>query len=178
MSDRVRRLPPTARPPVALRAFVGLLGIGAAIAAAAVMLSDRAPSALTTVFGDVVVRISDRLDATERADAALGDRVPGNDAIVHIGIWATVAVLAGLALWSWWGLVTSSAVLAVGSLAVELGQGRYSDTRVVERSDALANLLGIAIAAAVCTVLYLAWSAVAGLVAVGQRHVYRAGRPA
>lgn len=178
MNDRARRLSPTARPPQIVRALAGLVGFGAALAAVAILLSDRAPGVLKTMFGDVVVRISNRVDAAERADAALGDSVPENDAIVHIGIWATVAVLAGFALWTWWGLVASTAILAVGSLAVEVGQGRYSDTRAVERSDALANLVGVTIGAVVCALLYVAWSALAGLAAASRRRTDRSLRRA
>jgi hypothetical protein len=143
------------------------------------MLSDRAPALLTMMFGDTVVQISNRLDATRRADGVLGGNVTGNDAIVHVGIWATVALLAGVALWNWWGLLVSSAAIAVGSMAIELAQGRYSDTRAVEQSDAIANLIGVAAATAVCALSYLTWSAVAGAVGVGRRRrVDQAGQPA
>jgi hypothetical protein len=178
MHERVRRLQPTARPPVALRVFVGIIGVTTAVAAVAILLSDRAPGVLTAMFGDVVVQISDRVDAAERADSALGERVPGNDAIVHIGIWAIIAALAGIALWTWLGLVASSAILGIGSLAVEVAQGRYSDTRVVERSDALANLVGIAIATAACAMLYVTWSGVVSLVGAHRRRRNRVQRPA
>lgn len=178
MSDTTRRLSPTSRPPVALRAFIGLIGIGAGISAVAVLLSDRAPDLLKTMFGDVVVRVSRRVDAAERADAALGEKVPQTDAIVHIGIWATLAVLVGFALWTWWGLIATVATLAVGSLAVEVAQGRYTDTRAVERSDALANMLGIVAGAAVCTAAYIVWSGVAGAMNAGRRHQERVRQPA
>ena len=57
----------------------------------------------------------------------------------------------------------SAILLGAASAAIELAQGRFATTRVVEGRDVVANLfgLGLGITAAACC--YLAWSALAGL---------------
>ena len=66
-------------------------------------------------------------------------------------------------------LVTRLAVIgaiAVFSLSilVEVGQGRYSSTRAVERSDVMSNGIGVATGVIAAGVCYLAWSGCAALV--------------
>ena len=62
---------------------------------------------------------------------------------MHIGIWAVAVILVGLAVWSWRGLALSALVVFASSIAIELGQGPFSDTRSVESDDVLANAVGV-----------------------------------
>lgn len=159
-------LGPHRRPPLALRAFIALIGLGAGAATAMLMLSDRAPDALRRVFGRLAVRISERLDADSRArlvDAASDPRLPAGDRLVHLALWATVTALAGLAVWSWAGLVVVIVVIGAASIVVEVLQGRLTDTRVVDAADGVANLAGVALGAGAAACCYVVWSAVAAL---------------
>ncbi|MGB3736944.1 MAG: hypothetical protein WA964_18440 [Ilumatobacter sp.] len=162
--NRTRSRPstrPALRPPLALRGFIGLLAAGAALFNVALMLSDRAPGITEQIFGDFAVRLSDRLDRSERIGSLTEGRQPGNDAIVHIGVWAVAMVLVGLALWRWVPLIIGAVLLFAGSVFVEVGQGRYSDTRAVELSDVFANGVGITLGVVAAAACYLAWSGVA-----------------
>lgn len=154
---------PTHRPPLALRAFIGLLAMGAALFNIALMLSDRAPGLTKRIFGDFAVRLSDRLDRSERIGSLTEGRNPGNDAIVHIGVWAVAMTLVGLAIWRWAPLLVAAILLFAGSVFVEVGQGRYSDTRAVEMSDVFANGVGVALGVVASAACYLVWSGLAVL---------------
>lgn len=149
----------THRPPVGLRVVIALVGCGAVIANATLLLSDRAPLILRTLFGDSVRRITERLDADGRAESALGARDIGNDSIVHFGLWAVAALIVGLAVWSWLGLATSSIAVAAISLFLEVAQGRYSSSRAVEASDAAFNLLGVTAGAVGAALAYVVMEA-------------------
>ncbi len=144
-----------------MRAIIGFLGVVAVASIAAIMLSDRAPSALERIFGDVAQRISDRIDASERLPST--DQLPESDFIVHFGLWAGAAVLVGWALWTWRGLIVGALALLATSLVVEAAQGVYSDTRAVEAHDAAANALGVGLGVTVVALSYLVWSAIAAL---------------
>jgi hypothetical protein len=164
---------PAIRPPVALRAFVGLIAVAALLFNVLLMLSDRAPAALRRIGGDFVRRLFERIDAGDRAAAVLADqRLPESDAVVHVAVWAIAVVLVGLAVWSWIGLLVCAAAVFAGSLVVEAAQGRYSDTRAVEASDVRANLTGVLLGTAVVAVFYLAYSALAALFRVRPRAQY------
>lgn len=155
-----------------LRAFVALLGVAALLFNAALMLSDRAPGAMRSIFGDSVRRLSERLDRGGRVSALAADgQLPEGDAIVHIAVWAVAIGLVGLAVWTWIGLVAGAAVVFACSLVVEYLQGRLTDTRAVERSDIAANAAGIMVGAAAVAVCYLVWS---GLAIVFARTRYEA----
>ncbi len=143
------------RPPIGLRVLIALLGFGAVLANAALLLSDRAPGVLRTLFGDSVRRITERLDAGGRAESALGATDIGNDSVVHFGLWAVATIVVGLAVWSWVGLATASVVVASTSLFLEAAQGRYSSTRAVEASDAAFNLLGVTAGAIGAAIVYV-----------------------
>lgn len=155
---------PSDRPPVGLRLFFGVLGVGAMLSTGALLLSDRAPGVLQAVFGDRARQLWERIDASARVDLPPGSELPGTDALVHIAIWAVVATLVGLTVWGWRGLVFVTVCLAAASGLLELAQGRYAETRAVEASDAVANLLGIGVGVVVVAVTYLLWSGVAGVV--------------
>lgn len=130
----------------------------------ALMLSDRAPGALKQIFGDFAIRLSNRLDAPRRFGDVTDRPRPQSDAIVHVGVWAVATLLIGLAVWRWSGLLLAVVFIFVGGIFIEIGQGRYTDTRAVEMRDVYANGLGIVSGAVACAMCYLAWSAVAGVV--------------
>lgn len=131
----------------------------------ALLLADRAPGVLRTVFGERARRLWTRIDAGNR----LGDVSAGSaaaeltqpDFLVHVALWTLIATLVGIAIWTWRGLVIAGVVLGATSVALELAQGRYATTRSVEASDAAANLLGLAIGSSIAACCYLAWTGVA-----------------
>jgi hypothetical protein len=50
---------------------------------------DRAPDALRRIGGDLVRRLFERIDASQRAAEVLSDpRLPERDAVVHVAVWA------------------------------------------------------------------------------------------
>jgi len=152
---------PRHRPPLALRAVIAVVGVGALLFNAALMLADRAPGLLRDVGGDFVRRLFARIDTGGRGAELLDDpRLPESDAIVHFAVWAIAVVLVGWALWSWVGLFVGACAVAAASLVIEVGQGRWSDTRAVEASDAAANLAGVAAGTAFVVACYLAYSAI------------------
>lgn len=153
------------RPPTPLRAFVALIGLAAIGTNAALLLSDRAPRLLRSLFGDTVVRLTERLDAGGRSDAVLAARDIGGDSIVHFGLWATATVIIGVAIWTWWGLIVAAGSIGALSLLIEVGQGRYSSSRAVERSDALFNLLGVASGCVLVAAIYTVGEATGRLAA-------------
>ena len=158
------RWAPRDRPPLVGRIFVGLLGVATMLTTAALLLSDRAPGFLRSTFGDRVRRLWERIDTGDRVELAAGPDVTQPDFMVHVALWAVVTVLVGLTIWTWRGLVFAAAALVLGSLGLELAQGRYAPTRNVEASDALGNILGIALGAAGAALCYLAWSGGAAVV--------------
>lgn len=158
------RLAPRDRPPLGARLFVGLVGFGAILVTTALLLSDRAPGILRTMFGERAQRLWARIDAGDRINlppGAVADEVTQPDFVVHVTLWMIVAALTGLAIWTWRGLVIAAGSLAPVSLGLELAQGRLADTRAVEASDAAANLIGIAVGATFAGICYLAWSTAA-----------------
>ncbi|MEX2626993.1 MAG: hypothetical protein WD225_08905 [Ilumatobacteraceae bacterium] len=155
---------PRHRPPVGLRVFIAFLGIGAVGFNAALMLSDRAPGALRQIGGGIVVRLSERIDAGGRPARLTSDpRLPSGDTLVHIGVWGTAMLFVGLAVWSWRGLAVGAAGVLICSLAVEVGQRRYTVSRTFQMSDIVANTVGVAAGAAAAAGCYLLWSGVAQL---------------
>lgn len=156
------RWPPRHRPPLGLRVIAALLGVAMLAFNAALMISDRAPSVVRRVFGDAARRLSERIDAGARVSAVASDpRLPESDALVHIAVWALAIGLVGIAVWSWAGLIVGGIAVLACSLVVEALQGRLSDTRAVEASDAAANALGVAVGATVVAGCYLTWSMLA-----------------
>ena len=123
---------------------MAVVGAGVVLANAALLLSDRAPRVLRSLFGDFADRLSDRIDGSGRSRAALGAREVGSDSIVHFGLWAAAIVLFGIAVWRWSALAVSAITVFACSVAIEVGQGRYSTTRSVEFRDVLFNGLGVA----------------------------------
>ncbi len=166
---RRRRWAPQDRPPTTGRLFIGLIGVAAMLTTAALLLSDRAPGILRSVFGDRARRLWARIDTGNRVDVASGTGVTQADFMVHVALWTVVTVLAGFAIWTWRGLFIAVGVLAAASVGLELAQGRYATTRNVQATDALANLVGIGAGATVAGICYLSWSGVATLVRSSRR---------
>jgi hypothetical protein len=146
---------PVSRPPIGVRALFGVLGLAVVVFNVALMLSDRAPGVLKAVFGDAVVRLSDRIDAGARIPS---ERLPESDVVVHVVVWAAAMVLVGLMLWTWRGLLFGSLAMLAASAVVEIAQGVYSSTRAVERSDVVANAIGVGLGALVAAAAYVLWS--------------------
>lgn len=154
---------PRDRPPLASRLFVGFVAFGAALTTMALLLSDRAPGALESIFGERARRLWERIDASGRVDLPQERDLPPADFFVHVGIWAVMATLIGLTIWSWRGLLIGAVLLVISSVTLELAQGRYSTTRQVEFRDGVANVGGIVCGLVVAAASYLAWSGVAGV---------------
>ena len=145
------------RAPVGIRIFIGLIAVGALLFNVALMISDRAPGITRRLFGDFAQRLADRLDRT----AAIGaSDLPGNDAIVHIGVWSIAALLVALTVWRWAALIPVGVAVFAASVVVEFGQGRYSSSRAVEFSDVVANAVGVGVGIAAAAACMLCWSAV------------------
>lgn len=165
-----RALGPQDRPPFASRVFVGIAGLMAMMFTIAVMLSDRAPGALEAVFGNRLRVLWERIDASGQAPsiATEASQAP-TDFIVHILIWAVVASLMGLAIWTWRGLAIGAVALFASSIFIEVAQGRYSDTRAVEALDVVANGIGVALGTVVATAAYALWSGAASTLRLFRR---------
>ena len=152
-------LGPGGRPFRGLRVIPLLLSVCAVAANAVVLLSDRAPGLLR--------RIAARIDAgVSRAtgvDVSGSDvRVPRSDFDVHVLIWAVAAVLVGLAAWSWMSLLVASATVFASSVALELAQRTYSNSRTVQVDDVVANGVGVAAGTCAVAAFALVWKAVSG----------------
>ena len=133
---------------------------------AVLMLSDRAPGYLQRVGGGVVTRLFERIDLGGRGAEVLNDpRLPRNDTIVHVTVWAVATVFVGWALWSWIGLVAGSIAVFGASAVIENLQGRLATTREVESSDLAANFAGVAAGAAFVAACYVVYSGLAALFA-------------
>jgi hypothetical protein len=166
---------PVHRPPVWLRAGFALLGVAALLFNALLMLSDRAPEALRRLGGDFVRRLSERIDADGRAAAVLADpRLPESDTAVHVAVWALAVVLVGLAVWTWRGLLVGAVAVMTCSIAIEVAQGRWTDTRAVEASDIRANAVGVVLGTLAVGVCYVVYSALCWVFRLGARRRYPA----
>ena len=152
-------LGPGGRPFRGLRVIPLLLSLCAVAVNAVILLSDRAPGLFR--------RISARIDAgVSRAAGATGVDVPGRDVRVprsdfdmHVLIWAVAALLVGLAAWSWMSLFLASATVFASSVALELAQRTYSNSRTVQFQDIVANGVGVAAGACLVGAFALAWKA-------------------
>jgi hypothetical protein len=151
--------------------LVTLLALVAMAATVAVLLSARAPGVLDDVSDGISARLDQRApearDAAERAVRGAG--VEESDALAHIGLWSGAMLLAGLATWSWGSLAAMVLVVLAGSTGLELVQERLSSTRITERSDLVANAVGIGIGLTLVIVITL----VGGLPARARRWTQR-----
>lgn len=168
--DAVARRSPRHRPPIAVRAFVALIALGACVFAAALMISDRAPALLVDVFGDTARQLWDRIDVGQRARLATDASLPEKDFVVHVAVWGVVTCLVALAIWTWTGLVATVFAVFGLSVVIELAQGRLSSTRSVDPVDVVANGIGVALGATAAAVAFAGWSLVASAVDTSRRH--------
>lgn len=157
---------PCHRPPLGLRVVIALLGVASVAFNAALMLSDRAPRVSRRIGGDIIARLSERLDTGGRPGRLMNDpRLPSSDAIVHIGVWGVAMVFVGLAIWNWRGLVIGAVTVFAVSAMVEIGQHRLTATRTFEIGDIIANGIGVLLGTVVAAGCYLLWSGAARLFA-------------
>lgn len=133
-----------------LRAVAVLTCAALVAAALALMFADRAPGALR--------QLSDRIQASDRpaARAVAEAPTPESDTDVHIVIWAAVTVAAGLAAGRRrWILPVAAAVLVLAT-AVELAQEHVTARRTTQRDDLVANVVGVALGAALLWIWFRA----------------------
>ncbi|MCD9622775.1 VanZ family protein [Rhabdothermincola salaria] len=116
---------------------VALGGLGALAVTAVLMLADRAPGALR--------RLSDRIDVSATEAGRLTELVPvsRSDTEVHIAVWCVVTLLFAFVVWSWWGAALVGVAAFGLSVAVEIAQRVLTDTRDFQRSDVVANAVGV-----------------------------------
>ena len=150
-------LGPGGRPFRGWRVVPVLLSLGGFGVNLLVLLSDRAPGLLG--------RISARIDAgVSRAAGATGLEAPGGDVRVprsdfdlHVALWAVVAVLVGLASWSWLSLLVANTLVFSASLALELSQPFFTASRTVQREDLLGNAVGVLLGTGAAVGFALLW---------------------
>lgn len=120
------------------RRFAAAAALVAVVFTSLVMLSDRAPG--------ILQRIAERIDAEVAAVALIGAHsvVDESDFQIHIGVWAAITVLVGLASWSWPSLLGGAGIVFAYSLALEVAQEMLSSTRAAQAADVLGNLIGVA----------------------------------
>jgi hypothetical protein len=151
-------LGPGGRPFARWRGLASVLALVAMVATVAVLLSARAPGILDDVSDGISTRLDQRApearDAAERAVRRTGVEEP--DALAHIGLWAGAMVLAGLATWSWGSLAAVVLVVFAGSTGLEVVQEQVSPTRITERSDLVANAVGIGVGLALVVAITIA----------------------
>jgi hypothetical protein len=140
-------LGPGGRPFARWRPLAALLAVGMLAVAGAVLLSDRAPGVLDSVSDRLDAQLEERAPEARRAarDAVEGTRAEESDVLAHIGLWAAATALLGLATWSWPSLSATVILLVAASTGLELVQEELAPTRITERSDLAANLVGIAL---------------------------------
>ena len=152
-------LGPGGRPFRGWRVLPLLLALGAVAVNAVVLLSDRAPGLFR--------RVSARIDAgVSRAAGATGVDVPGgnvrvprSDFDIHVILWAVAALLVGLAAWSWLSLLVVNATVFGSSVALELAQRTYSNSRTVQFEDVVANAVGVVAGTCLVAAFAVLWKA-------------------
>ena len=137
-----------------------LLSVGAFAANAVILLSDRAPGLFRRVSARIDAGVSRVADATGVGGPGSDVGVPQSDFDVHVVIWAAVALLVGLAVWSWLTLFLASGVVFASSVALELAQRRFTNSRTVQFEDLMANAVGVVCGTAVVAGFALTWWAV------------------
>lgn len=108
--------------------------------------ADRTTSLVDT-FRDVVVNTGRQIEAESGVNLVDRDDIPGTkDQIAHAAFWGSTAGVLAWLLRRRVPVALTGLFVAGASIMIELGQPRFSATRVVEPSDMVANLCGIAIA--------------------------------
>lgn len=107
----------------------------ALIGSAVLLLSDRAPGLLR--------RLSTRIDSgSSRAAQVASQARPQSDFEIHVFVWAVVAVLLGLTMWSNRSVLVSAVIVFVGSVLGEAMQQVVTSTRNLQVADVVANGFG------------------------------------
>ncbi len=150
-------LGPGGRPFRGWRIVPLLLSLGAFAANGLILLSDRAPGLFRRVSARIDVGVSRAAGAT---GVDVSGSVPRSDFDVHVAIWAIAALLVGLATWSWFSLLLASAGVFGSSVALELAQRVFSQTRHVQFADVRANAVGVVCGTCAVAAFALAWRAV------------------
>lgn len=156
------------RPPVGVRAGIGVLALGGLLFTALLLLSDRAPGVMRDVLGDAADRLWDRIDAT-RAQP-LGQQARAQpDFVVHVVIWAAVTFLCALTIWTFGGVIAVMVGAFAASVMFELAQGAFTSTRAVEFRDVVGNACGVAIGGVAALLVVAASRALGTLARAGRR---------
>lgn len=137
------------------------------------MLSDRAPGFLQPLLSQWGRDLWVRFDGAKRQPGLRRDDLPATDFVLHVAVWAALAMVVALIGWTYWWLILSSAALATGSLALELAQGIYADTRSVELIDGVANLVGVATGSLLAALIIASYRVVARLLAPSRAAEFR-----
>jgi VanZ family protein len=133
---RMSPLGPGGRPFAGWRPAVALLGVGAMLATAVLLMSDRAPGLLR--------RLSSRIDSgSSRAARLAAETRPQSDFEIHILVWAGITVLVGLAMWSSRSLLVSAVAVLALSVGAERAQLLVTSTREMQLGDLVANTIGV-----------------------------------
>lgn len=131
------------RPPLAVRACIGLVALGGLLFTAALLLSDRAPGLMRRVLGGAAERLWARIDAAG-APTTIGQEARARpDFVVHVVVWAIVTLLVALTVWTVRGALLAMAAALAAGVALELLQGAWTHSRAVEFVDVVGNATGV-----------------------------------
>lgn len=150
-------LGPGGRPLRGLRIPAALLCLANLAANGVIMLSDRAPGLLRRLSTTVDAGVARGATAAGAARATVDARIPQSDFPVHLAVWATAALIVGLAAWSWPSLVLGAVGIFAISAGTEAAQGLYSSTRSVQLADLGANAVGVAVGAGAAALFAASW---------------------
>lgn len=148
-------LGPGGRPFARWRLLVSLLALAGLAAVAFLLLWEDGPRFVGGLSDEARAQLDRAPPGTRRnvRRAVARSGVEESDTWAHIGLWASATVLVGLATWSWRSLVVAVVLLVGASTGLELVQDQVAPTRIYERSDLVANGLGIALGLAVVLVV-------------------------
>lgn len=130
-----------------------LVAAGFLVVAVAASLSDRAPS----VLGAAARRVGLAGQGFEQrfhVDVVSRDDVPWSvTELAHLVGWGSGMVLIGLTARRRWSPLVIAGALLVTSVAIEVGQARFSSLRTFELDDIALNAVGIGAGLAVVVVV-------------------------
>jgi len=110
-------------------------------------LSDRAPRFVPRIT-DLTVRVGRRFEAVSNTDLVDVSSIPGRtDQIGHFLLWGAGMLAIGWLTRKRIPVAATACLLFAASIAVEFLQVRWTATRQLEVTDAVANGLGILLAA-------------------------------
>ena len=130
--------------------FIAFLWVAAFGALAVILLlSDRGGAFFTDVV-NVVGAAGRRVESESGVNLIDREDIPGEaDEIVHAFFWGSGMLLIGWVTRSRIPVLITALFVGAISLGFELAQPILSDTRGIEASDAVANLVGVGFAAGV-----------------------------